>query len=80
MSPEALAMTRRFRGLVRHIPVAQTWHTPRPEAPPQEPPSLFEILRNFSPEFAMEAIMDVMEGIFDVDAHYMMNFYPHLAG
>jgi len=78
MGTEALAITNEFRSLVQHVPLAQTWHTPR--AYPSRPAdaSLPYILRNHTPELISEIVIDMMVRIFDADTHFMMNFYPHL--
>ena len=78
MSTEALAITNEFRALVQHVPLTQTWHTPR--AYPSRPAdaSLPYILRNYTPELISEIVIDMIVRIFDADTHFMMNFYPHL--
>jgi hypothetical protein len=74
-SPEALAITNEFRGLIEHRAVAQTWHTPRADVPWDANASAFSILRNHPQELATEIGVDVIQRIFDVDSHFMMNFY-----
>ena len=79
MGAEALALTNQFRRLIRHEAVPQTWHTQRPDPTWDEDASMLTILRNFSQEWVMDVATDMMQQIFDVDAHFMMNFYPWLA-
>ena len=78
MGQEALEITHEFRQIIHHVPVAQTWHTPRPEPSWPENASLRYILRNYTPELAGEIAVDMVIRIFDVDTHFMMNFYPYL--
>ena len=79
MGAEALEINQEFRSHVRHVPVEQTWFTPRPEMPWSSDASIFEIVRNYTPELMMDIILDMLERIFDTDTHFMMNFYSHLA-
>jgi len=79
MGAEALAISNEFRHLVQHVPLAQTWHTPRAYPSRPEDASLAYILRNYTPELIGEVVIDMLVRIFDADTHFMMNFYPHLA-
>jgi len=78
-SQEALELTNQFRRLVRHVSVTQTWHTPRPDSQLAPDMSLFDILRNYSPELVSEIAVDTVMSIFDTDTHFIMNFYPYLS-
>lgn len=77
MSAEALEITNRFRRLVPHVAVPQTWHSHRAD-PAWANASLLYILRNHSTEWALELMIDMIERVFDTDAHFMMNFYSYL--
>lgn len=76
---EATMLTNTFRSLILHVPVPQTWHTLRPYTPPTPDPTIREILFGFTQEMVTEIMLDMVQEIFDADAHFMMNFYPYLA-
>ncbi|MCL2361455.1 MAG: lipase family protein [Defluviitaleaceae bacterium] len=70
---EAYALSQDFYSLIRHVPVAQTWHSPRPDP---DWPIMIDALR----DLIADIIFDMVDRIFDTDTHFMMNFYEHLAG
>ena len=66
-SEEAKELYGEFYELILHIPIEQSW-----SSPPREPlPWLIEAI--------VTQILDMVERIFDTDAHHMMNFYQQLA-
>jgi len=79
VSAEALEITNEFRQLIEHRAVAQTWFTPREDVPWDINASAFSILRNHPTELATEIGADVIQRIFDVDSHFMMNFYSEFS-
>ena len=79
ISTEALAITNEFRELIEHRVVEQTWRTPRSDVPWDTNASAFSILRNHPQELIAEIGIDVIQRIFDVDSHFMMNFYSEFS-
>ena len=80
MNDEALVLERQFRALIPHVAVPQTWHSERTPSPIADDASLLDILLNYTRELALEIMFDMIERIFDVDSHFMMNFYPWFVG
>ncbi|MCL1786758.1 MAG: DUF2974 domain-containing protein, partial [Defluviitaleaceae bacterium] len=80
MSADALAITNDFQRVIRHVPVAHTWHSPRTYgySPIPEDATILDIIRNYTPELMAEIVEDMVLRMFDVDTHFMMNFYPYL--
>lgn len=69
---EALALSNEFKDIVLHIPVAHTWHSPRPD--PDWPIGI-DLIR----DLLADIVFDMVDRIFDADTHFMMNFYSHFA-
>jgi len=78
MSADAMALTAAFRDMISHVTVAHTWHSPQAELIWSEEVSIFETLGNHTLALASDMAIDMFRHIFDMDTHFMMNFYPHL--
>ena len=75
---DAMILTNEFRSLIAHEQVPLTWQSERPPPPWDVNASLLEILTTHTQELMIEIVLDMILLIFDTDAHFMMNFYPHL--
>lgn len=79
LGEEPLEMMAAFAQLITHVTVPQTWFTPRPDPTWDENTSILALLRDHGAEAMMVVLGDMIQVIFDGDAHFMMNFYPYLA-
>jgi len=70
---DAVTLSGEFYELILHEPVMHTWHSPRPDPPWPQPP--FDIPQ----ELLINAVFDMIDGIFNIDTHFMMNFYCHFS-
>lgn len=71
-SLEALELSQEFYELILHVPVEQTWHSPRPDP---DWPIRIDLLR----DMLADIVFDMVDRIFDTDTHEMMNFYTLLS-
>ena len=76
---DAMALTNEFRALITHVQVAQTWHSERPDPAWNLDTPLWDILLNYTHELVIEIVIEMVLLIFDVDSHFMMNFYYYFS-